>query len=59
MEEQIKKIENLLVLNQSVLNCAIADFLSSNKRQDRDRVIRIKARIDVYSELIKMLKLCK
>ena len=54
MQEKIKQLEGLVHMHQSTLNNAISEFLVSNKRQDRDRVLRIKSRIDTYSELIKL-----
>lgn len=54
MKEKIKQLEDLTKMSQSTLNIAISEFLVSNKRQDRDRVMRIKSRIDTYSELIKL-----
>lgn len=54
MKEKIKQLESLVHMHQNTLNNAISEFLVSNKRQDRDRVMRIKSRIDTYSELIKL-----
>ena len=54
MKEKIKQLEDLTKMSQSTLNIAISEFLVSNKRQDRDRVLRYKSRIDTYSELIKL-----
>lgn len=54
MKEKIKQLESLVCMHQNTLNNAISEFLVSNKRQDRDRVMRIKSRIDTYSELIKL-----
>ena len=54
LSKQIKQLEDLAKMSQSTLNIAISEFLVSNKRHDRDRVLRYKSRIDTYSELIKL-----
>jgi hypothetical protein len=35
---------------------ATNDFINSNKRNDRDKVIKLKARLDTYNDILKLLK---
>ena len=49
------KLNKKLSYRQRQLDTALGDFLKTNKRQDRDRVLRLQTRIKVYNELLKDL----
>lgn len=49
------KINEKINYCQVNLNSAISDFISSNKRQDRDRVIKIKAKLEAFNEILKLV----
>lgn len=53
MEDLIKQ---KLIYAQSSLKSALSNFLHTNKRVDRDRVIKLTAKIEVYETLLTELK---
>lgn len=55
----VEFINNKISFSEKTLSVALSDFINSNKRQDRDRVIKLKSRIETYNEILKELKKCK
>ena len=51
-----EKLENLITTTNQTLSIALNDFIFHNRRVDRDRVIRLKTRVEVYEGLLKDLK---
>lgn len=48
-------IENKIQTTQSTLNSSLNTFLHSNLRKDRDRVLRLKAKLETYNELLTLI----
>jgi hypothetical protein len=51
------KVKDKISYLQSSLNTSIESFLNSNTRKDRDRVIKIRSKLEVYTEILKMCNL--
>ena len=51
-----KKLTEKLKVTESAYNSALSTFLNSNKRVDRDRVLTLRGKVNLLSELIKELK---
>jgi hypothetical protein len=49
-------LEKRLKYADSVLKSSLSTFLNTNKRVDRDKVIKIRTKIEVYEELLKEIK---
>jgi len=48
-----KKIEERLNMYKNMLESSLSTFLYTNKRVDRDRVITLKAKIEILNILLK------
>ena len=46
------QLEKKIEYSERSLSSALSNFLSSNKRIDRDRVSKLKSRIDTLKELL-------
>jgi len=50
------QLEKKIEYSERSLSSALSNFLFSNKRIDRDRVLKLKSRIDTLKELLKEQK---
>lgn len=48
-------IEEKISFLETQFKVAVNDFLRSNKRVDRDRVIILKSKLEIYREVVGML----
>lgn len=51
-----KKIEGKLAYYKGQLTNSIDSFLKSNKREDRERMLKNKAKIEAYTDILECLK---
>lgn len=50
-----QKLENKIKITKSLYDKALADFISTNTRKDRDRFLRYRFKLEAYNEILNML----
>ena len=50
-----EKLTNKIRITKSLHDKALADFISTNTRRDRDRFLRYRYKLEAYNEIMEML----
>jgi hypothetical protein len=50
-----KSLNNKMEISQKLLNQSLSDFLNTNTRKDRDRVLKHKYKLEAYKEILELI----
>lgn len=50
-----KSLEDKISITQGLLNRSLSEFISSNTRKDRDKVLRYKYKLEAFKEILELV----